>query len=235
MNEDKGNLENVGFTAFSSGNLAALHATIVENSNDAIVSKTIDGIVQSWNKSAEEIFGYTAEEIIGKHITILIPQDRLHEEDEIISKLKRKEKIAHYETVRQRKNGELINISVTISPIMDDKGNVIGASKIARDITEKVSTTKEDIAKKERIKKQSGEILEVLLSYVLKDFSQTAPVSEEGDEIDAIAVGLNTLGEELKESIEANQNYIQLLEDLNTNLEKIIANRTDGLRSTSML
>lgn len=215
--------------AFSDGHLPSLYATIVENSNDAIISKTIDGIIQSWNKSAELIFGYTAKETVGRHISIIIPQDRLHEEDEIISRLKKKEKITHYETVRQHKNGSLLNISVTISPIVDNDGNVIGASKIARDITDRVTQENLELANKDRMRQQTAEILEVLLSYVLKDFSGTAPVSDVGDEIDAIAVGLNTLGEELKESLEANQNYIQLLEDLNVNLEQIIANRTAEL------
>jgi PAS domain S-box-containing protein len=229
MNEENLNINIPGITAFSKGNLAALYATIIEDSNDAIVSKSIDSIVQSWNKGAELLFGYTAEEAIGRHISFLLPEDRLAEEDEIIRKLKKKEKISHFETERKRKDGTLINVSVTISPIVDKEGNVIGASKIARDITDKTAKEQEELKHKERLKKQTNEILEVLLSYVLKDFSSVAPVSDIGDEIDAFAVGLNTLGEELKESLEANQNYIQLLEDLNVNLERIVANRTTEL------
>jgi PAS domain S-box-containing protein len=111
-------------------------ASIVEYSDDAIVSKDLNGTIQSWNKSAERIFGYTAEEAIGKSITLIIPPDRLDEEPEILSRIHRGERIDHFETIRWRKDGALINVSLTISPVKDDSGNIIGASKIARDITE---------------------------------------------------------------------------------------------------
>lgn len=111
-------------------------AAIVESSDDAIVSKDLNGIIATWNKAAERLFGYFAEEVIGKPITIIIPHDRLDEEIGILQRLRRGERIDHFETVRQRKDGSLINISLTISPVTDDTGRVIGASKIARDITE---------------------------------------------------------------------------------------------------
>jgi PAS domain S-box-containing protein len=111
-------------------------AAIVEYSDDAIVSKDLNGIIQSWNKSAERIFGYPAEEAIGKSITIIIPPDRLAEEPQILSQIQKGERIDHYETVRRRKDGTLIDVSLTISPVKDESGVVIGASKIARDITE---------------------------------------------------------------------------------------------------
>jgi len=114
----------------------ALLASIVESSEDAIVSKTLEGIVTSWNQGAERIFGYTASEIIGLPITVLIPMDRLDEEPKIIERLKRGERVDHFETVRRKKNGDLIHISLTISPIRNAQNQVIGASKIARDITE---------------------------------------------------------------------------------------------------
>lgn len=110
-------------------------AAIVDSSNDAIISKTLDGIIVSWNASAERIYGYQAEEILGKHITLLIPDDRLDEEPKIIERLKRGECIDHFETVRKRKDGTFIDISLTISPVKDREGNIIGASKIARDIS----------------------------------------------------------------------------------------------------
>ena len=113
-----------------------LLSAIVDSSDDAIISKSLDGIITSWNKSAERLFGYTAEEVIGQPITILIPPDRLEEEPEIISRLKRGERVDHFETVRRRKDGSLIDISLTISPVRDASGNIIGASKVARDITE---------------------------------------------------------------------------------------------------
>jgi PAS domain S-box-containing protein len=112
-------------------------ASIVESSNDAIVTKNLDGVISSWNKSAEQLFGYAAEEVIGKPITILIPPDRLAEEPEILARIGRGERIDHYETVRQRKDGSLIDISITVSPIKNAQGKIVGASKIARDITER--------------------------------------------------------------------------------------------------
>jgi PAS domain S-box-containing protein len=111
-------------------------AAIVESSDDAIISKNLDGIITSWNKGAERIFGYLAEEVIGKPITILIPPDRPNEEPTILERLRRGERIDHYETLRRRKDGRLIDISLTVSPVKSLDGKIIGASKIARDITE---------------------------------------------------------------------------------------------------
>ncbi len=110
-------------------------AAIVSSSNDAIISKTLSGIITSWNSGASHIFGYTEKEVIGKSITMLIPPDRLHEEGEILSRIRRGEQVDHFETIRLRKDGRPIHISATISPILDSAGRVAGASKIARDIT----------------------------------------------------------------------------------------------------
>jgi len=112
-------------------------AAIVESSEDAIISKTLEGIITSWNKAAERIFGYKAEEIIGQSILTLIPPDRQYEEPQILGKLKRGERIEHFETQRLTKEGRLIDISLSISQILDSQGRVIGISKIARDISEK--------------------------------------------------------------------------------------------------
>src|SRR5262249_21736114 len=111
-------------------------AAIVESSDDAIVSKNLDGIIESWNRGAERIFGYTAKEAIGQSITLVIPADRQSEEREILTRIRRGERIEHFETIRQRKNGNLITVSLTVSPIKDSSGKIMGASKIARDITE---------------------------------------------------------------------------------------------------
>jgi len=116
----------------------ALLAAIVDSSDDAIVSKTLDGIVTSWNKSAERMFGYRPEEVIGKHITLIIPRDRLDEEASIIERLRRGERIEHFQTVRRRKDGQFVDVSLTISPVRDSAGNIVGASKVARDITAQV-------------------------------------------------------------------------------------------------
>jgi two-component system, chemotaxis family, CheB/CheR fusion protein len=110
---------------------------IVESSDDAIVSKNLDGIIETWNQGAEQLFGYAAEEVIGKSITILIPLDRRDEETLIIGRIRRGERVEHYETIRRRKDGSLVEISLTVSPVKDGKGRIIGASKIARDISER--------------------------------------------------------------------------------------------------
>ncbi|MCA1399625.1 PAS domain S-box-containing protein [Bradyrhizobium elkanii] len=120
--------------------LANLLASIVESSDDAIVSKNLDGIVTSWNKAAERIFGYSATEAIGQPITLVIPQDRLSEEREILTRIRRGERIDHFETVRRRRDGSSIIVSLTVSPVKDAHGNIVGASKIARDITQQKRT-----------------------------------------------------------------------------------------------
>jgi PAS domain S-box-containing protein len=119
---------------------AVLLASIVETSDDAIISKTLDGIITSWNKGAERIFGYMAEEIIGKSIKVLIPRENHAEEDTILERIRRGQRIEHYETIRQRKHGSLINVSLTVSPVADPQGKIVGASKIARDITQRKRT-----------------------------------------------------------------------------------------------
>ena len=112
-------------------------AAIVESSDDAIISKDLKGIIKSWNKGAERIFGYTQEEVIGKSVTILIPEERFDEEPEILRQISSGRRLEHYETVRLRKDGTLINISITVSPIVNESGEIIGASKIARDISDR--------------------------------------------------------------------------------------------------
>src|SRR5262245_35505343 len=113
----------------------AVLAAIVESSDDAIVGKTLDGQIRTWNAGAERIFGYTAEEAIGKPITMLMPPDRIHEEATIVATLRRGERIDHYETERVRKDGERVHISLSVSPIRDATGVIVGAAKIARDVT----------------------------------------------------------------------------------------------------
>jgi len=112
-------------------------AAIVENSDDAIISKSVDGIITSWNKSAERLFGFLASEAIGRPITILVPPHLLHEEETIIDSIRAGKRIEHQETVRRRKDGRLVDISLTASPVRDKHGAIIGASKIARDISER--------------------------------------------------------------------------------------------------
>jgi len=112
-------------------------AAIVQNADDAIVSKDLNSIVTSWNPAAARIFGYTADEMIGQSILRIVPLELAGEENEIVSRIRRGERIDHFETKRRRKDGTVIDVSLTISPIRDGGGTIIGASKIARDITEK--------------------------------------------------------------------------------------------------
>ncbi len=120
---------------FHTEKLQALLAAIVESSDDAIIGKDLDGIIRSWNASAERLFGYTADEAIGRHITLLIPRAFRREEDAILAQIRRGERVEHYQTVRVAKDGRLLDISLSVSPIVDSSGTVIGASKIARDVS----------------------------------------------------------------------------------------------------
>ena len=119
-------------------NSAARLAAIVASSDDAIVSKDLNGRITSWNAAAERMFGWTAEEVVGKSITIIIPADRQAEEDYVLSQIRQGRVVDHFETIRQCKDGSLLNVSVTISPIHGPDGTVVGASKIARDVTEQL-------------------------------------------------------------------------------------------------
>ena len=114
-----------------------LLAAIVDSSDDAIISKNLDGMITSWNKGAERLFGYDAVEAIGKHITLIIPAERQDEERRIIEQLKRGERVDHFETIRKRKDGATLDISLTISPVRNNAGSIVGASKVARDVTER--------------------------------------------------------------------------------------------------
>lgn len=137
----------IGWLAKTQRKLASLNLghfkAIVDSSDDAIASKTTQGIVTSWNLGAEKIFGYSAEEIIGQPMTTIIPDERLHEEPDILKRILKGEKVDHFITQRQHKNGKLIDVSVTISPVYSKEGRVIGASKIARDITAQVEAEAE--------------------------------------------------------------------------------------------
>src|SRR5947209_5253365 len=123
--------------------LQARLAALIANSDDAIVSKNLDGIVLSWNAAAERMFGYAADEMIGQPISVLLPPDRADEEAEILARIGHGKRVDHYETVRVCKDGRKIDVSVTISPIKDAAGNIVGASKIARDISERKQLIKE--------------------------------------------------------------------------------------------
>jgi two-component system CheB/CheR fusion protein len=133
-------------------------AAIIEFSDDAILSKDTNGVIKSWNQGAQRMFGYTADEVVGKSVTILIPPDHLDEEPEILARIRRGESIAHYETVRRRKDGKLLEISLTVSPILNANNHVIGASKIARDITEKKRVERSLAQAREKLARANQEL-----------------------------------------------------------------------------
>ena len=115
----------------------ARQAAIIESSDDAIISKTLDGVITSWNRGAEKLFGYPAKEAVGRPMLMLFPPERVKEEADILARIARGESVDHYETVRLRKGGKRLDVSVTVSPIRDSQGKIVGASKIARDISER--------------------------------------------------------------------------------------------------
>ena len=158
----------------------SLLAAIVSSADDAIISKDLNGIVRSWNQAAEKIFGYTAEEMIGEPITKIIPAAQLHEEPMIIERIRHGERIEHFESTRQRKNGSLVQVSLTISPIKDSMGRVIGASKIARDITQ-------------RKRWQQAEVAESFLGAIV----ESADDAIIGKDLDGIVTSWNRAAERL--------------------------------------
>lgn len=136
-----------------------LLASIVESSDDAIISKDLDGIISSWNRGAERVFGYTADEVIGQPATILMPPERYTEESAILGRIRSGRSVDHYETVRLRRDGTLIDISLSISPLRDEYGNIVGASEIARDITEEKRANQEinRLLERERLAREEAE------------------------------------------------------------------------------
>src|SRR6185436_14865364 len=136
-------------------------AAIVESSDDAIVGKTLDGVITTWNAGAERMFGYTHDEIVGKPITTLLPRERLAEEATIIATLRRGERIEHFETERITKDGRRLQVSLSVSPIRDAAGSVVGAAKIARDITPRRALERErdELLARERTARADAEAI----------------------------------------------------------------------------
>jgi two-component system CheB/CheR fusion protein len=153
-------------------------AAIVESSDDAIVGKDLNGFISSWNRGAEQLFGYLAEEVIGKSVTVLIPPESHNEEPAILERLRRGERIDHYETVRRRKGGSLVDISLTVSPIKNASGRIVGASKIARDISDrkKAETLQRLLARE--LHHRTKNLIAVVQSVVSRSFAGKRTVEE---------------------------------------------------------
>lgn len=156
----------------------ALLASIVESSDDAIISKTLDGVILSWNNAAERIFGYTAEEAIGNSVTLIIPPDRIDEERTILQKLREGERIEHYETVRVGKDGRLLDVSLTVSPIRNKHGQIVGASKVGRDITEKKRAERYAEENERRLRETADRLALAMAAAQLGDWSWDARTDE---------------------------------------------------------
>ncbi len=192
----------------------ALLAAIVTSSEDAIASKTLDGIVTSWNEAAERLFGFTAEEMIGQSITRIIPEELHYEEDEILAKLRRGERIERYETVRVRKDGQKLDISLTISPIRDLRGIIIGAAKIAHDITPRKRSERELKEREDQLAKVAAE-REFFLESERVARSEAERLSHMKDEF------LATLSHELRTPLNAIQGWAYLLRERKPTSEEL--------------
>ena len=176
-------------------------AAVVESSDDAIISMDLDTVIETWNRGAERMFGYKASEVIGKSITLLIPRDREDEEPTIVRRLLAGERIDHYETVRQRKDGQPLNVSLTVSPIYDAEGKIVGVSKILRDITERKRT-------EEALRQAQGELKRHAERLEEQVAERTARLRETIQELEAFSYSVS---HDMRSPLRAMQGYADAL------------------------
>jgi PAS domain S-box-containing protein len=236
--------------------LRARLAAIVQSSDDAIVGKTLDGVITSWNDGAERLFGYTADEAVGQLIFLIIPEDRRAEEEDVLARLRRGERIEHFETVRQAKDGRRIPMSLTVSPIRDERGAVIGASKVGRDITERVRVqeilqrahdeleqlvqhrTVQLREEMERRQRAERERVELLTRVVMAQEDERRHLARElhdqlGQHLTALRLTLETLTAEFGQR-PGLRSQVETLQELARQLDDEVAFRVRGLRSTAL-
>jgi PAS domain S-box-containing protein len=234
--------------------LRARLAAVVQSSDDAIVSKTLDGVITSWNRGAEQLFGYTAAEAVGKSIFLIIPHDRRSEEEDVLARLRRGERIEHFETVRRTKDGRTVPVSLSVSPVRDDRGNIIGASKVARDISERVRA-QEALRRahdelEERVRQRTAELreemdrrrrveqerIQLLTRLVLAQEDERQRIARDlhdqlGQQLTALRLTLETLQEDSSHAI---RSQVETLQELARQLDEDVAFRVRGLRSMAL-
>jgi len=219
--------------AASDSELRARLAAIVDSSDDAIVSKTLDGVITSWNRGAERLFGYTAAEAIGQHIFLIIPEDRTREEEDVLARLRRGERVDHFETVRQTKDGRRVDISLTVSPIIDAAGHIIGASKVARDLTERIL-----VARTQRQVHEEQERVRILTQVLVAREDERRRIARElhdqlGQQLTALRLTIETLKAHAAERTEFRV-QIETLQELARQLDQDIDFRVWELRPVAL-
>jgi PAS domain S-box-containing protein len=209
-------------------------AAIIESSDDAIVSKTLDGIIRTWNAGAERLFGHRAEEAVGRPITLIIPPDRLGEETEILSRLSRGERIEHFETVRMAKDGRLIDISLTISPVRDAEGTIIGASKIARDVTGR-KQAEEALRKAMEALQEAGRRKDEFLAVLAHELRNPLAPLRNGLQVMRLASGDADLVAKTRDMMDRQLSHmVRLIDDL-LDISRIGSNKMELRRSRVLL
>src|ERR1700730_1089951 len=202
-------------------------AAIVESSEDAMVSKTLDGTITTWNRGAERLLGYTAEEAIGQNITLIVPPDHLAEEAIILERLGRGERVEHFETIRKRKDGTLVDVSLTISPLKDSFGRVVGASKVARDITEKKAAEKALQQAHDRlesmVEQRTASMRQLSLRLLAVQDEEHRSISRElHDSVGQHLAGIKMSVDQLRQ-LEAPDRQTEMLSKLSESLEKCMS------------